>query len=76
MQVKFESLRNFKLKLDGVCLCADLQVVLRDDDGATPGDLCTGLLAITMRVTSLPHVLIGCTLSEDTNTCVNSCTRL
>lgn len=42
----------------------DLQVVLWHYDGATPCDICTGVLAVAMRVISLPQVLVGCTLSE------------
>lgn len=49
-------------------LCAmalpDLQVVLWYDDRATSGDVCTRVLAVAMRVISLPQVLVGCTLSE------------
>ncbi len=45
-----------------------LQVVLWHDDRAAPRDVCTGVLAVTMRVISLPQVLVGCTLSERTET--------
>lgn len=40
---------------------SDLKVVMWYDDGATAGDVCTGFLAVSMRVISLPHVLVGCT---------------
>lgn len=46
----------------------DLQVVLWHDDGAAAGDVCAGVLAVPMRVISLPQVLVGCTLSETTET--------
>ena len=53
--------------IDDLCAVAlpDLQVVLRHDDGAAPGDSCTGVLAVAMRVISLPQVLVGCTLSDN-----------
>ena len=47
---------------------ADLQVVLWNNDRATTGDICTGILAVSMRVISLPQVLVGCTLSDTTQT--------
>lgn len=45
-----------------------LKVVLRHDDGTTAGHVCAGVLAVAMRVTSLPQVMVGCTLSESAET--------
>lgn len=47
---------------------ADLQVMLWNNDRAAPGDICTGVLAVAMRVIFLSHVLVGCTLSDMTQT--------
>lgn len=41
-----------------------LKVVLRHNDGTTAGHVCAGALAVAMRVTSLPQVMVGRTLSE------------
>lgn len=54
----------------------DLQVVLWHNDGATPGDICAGVLAVAMRVISLPQILVGCTLSKRTESFSFSLFRL
>lgn len=57
-----------EITLITVCGCPDLQVVLWDHDRATAGDVCTCVLTVTVRVISLPQVLVGGTLSEMTGT--------
>lgn len=42
----------------------DLQVVLWHHNGAAAGYISAGVLAVTVRVSSLSQVLIGSTLSE------------
>ena len=60
--IDLASLRQYLLAV----ALPDLQVVLWHNDGATPGHICAGVLAVAMRVISLPQILVGCTLSERT----------
>ena len=44
-------------------LSSDLQVLLWNNDRSTSGHICTGALAVSVRVISAPQVLVGRTLS-------------
>lgn len=49
---------------DGAVALPDLQVVLWDNNGTTASHGAAGLLAVAVRVISLPQILVGCTLSK------------